>query len=59
MAQVDGKQITEEDRAAVASDLQDILQDWGAVYSDFDQSQVDADFFAEKDAAELAQGEGY
>jgi hypothetical protein len=59
MAQNDGKQITEEDRAAVASDLRDVLQDWGGVYSDADQMQMDADFFAEEDAAELARDGGY
>ena len=53
------QKLSSELRAEAAEDLGAILQDWGGVYSDADQMQMDADFFAEEDAAELARDGGY
>lgn len=42
--QISKTELDEDARAAAAEDLAAIKEDWGAVWNDFDQIRMDADF---------------
>lgn len=42
--QISKAELDEDARAAAAEDLAAIKEDWGAVWNDFDQIRMDADF---------------
>lgn len=54
MAQGTAQRLTGDRRDEVAEDLADILKDWGGIYSERDQMQMDADFDEALEAAENA-----